>query len=87
MKIVVQRVSRASCTVDGTVTGSIDQGFMLLVGFGRSDTREIARKQAEKVSKLRIFSDENGKINKNIYDVGGSILSISLIRTGGSKSV
>jgi D-tyrosyl-tRNA(Tyr) deacylase len=67
MKIVVQRVSRASCTVDGTVTGSIDQGFMLLVGFGRSDTREIARKQAEKVSKLRIFSDENGKINKNIY--------------------
>ncbi|MBQ1756913.1 MAG: D-tyrosyl-tRNA(Tyr) deacylase [Erysipelotrichaceae bacterium] len=77
MKIVVQRVSRASCTVDGTVTGSIDQGFMLLVGFGRSDTREIARKQAEKISKLRIFSDENGKINKNIYDVGGSILSIS----------
>ena len=77
MKIVVQRVSRASCTVEGTVTGSIGKGYMLLVGFGRNDTKEIARKYAEKVSKLRIFDDENGKINKNIYDVGGSILSIS----------
>ena len=77
MKIVVQRVSRASCTVEGTVTGSIGKGYMLLVGFGRNDTREIARKYAEKVSKLRIFDDENGKINKNIFDVGGSILSIS----------
>ena len=77
MKIVVQRVSRASCTVEGTVTGSIGRGYMLLVGFGRNDTKEIARKYAEKVSKLRIFDDENGKINKNIYDVGGSILSIS----------
>ena len=77
MKIVVQRVSRASCTVEGTVTGSIDKGYMLLVGFGRNDTKEIAKKYAEKVSKLRIFDDENGKINKNIFDVGGSILSIS----------
>ena len=77
MRIVVQRVKEASCTVEGKITGRIDQGFMLLVGFSKSDTREIARKYAEKVSKLRIFSDENGKMNRSIYEVNGSVLSIS----------
>ena len=77
MRIVVQRVKEASCTVEGKITGRIDQGFMLLVGFSKSDTREIARKYAEPVSKLRIFSDENGKMNRSIYEVNGSVLSIS----------
>ena len=77
MRIVVQRVSEASCTVEGKITGKIENGFMLLVGFNKNDTREIARKYAEKVSKLRIFSDENGKMNKSIFEVGGKILSIS----------
>ncbi len=77
MRIVVQRVSEASCRVDGNITGQIEQGFLLLVGFGKNDTREIARKYAEKVSKLRIFSDENGKMNRSIFEVNGKILSIS----------
>ena len=77
MRIVVQRVKEARCTIEGKITGRIDQGFMLLVGFSKSDTREIARKYAEKVSKLRIFSDENGKMNRSIFEVSGSILSIS----------
>ena len=77
MKVVVQRVSQASCTVDDKVTGSIGIGYMLLVGFGLDDTRETVEKYAAKVAKLRIFSDEEGKINRSISDVNGSILSIS----------
>ena len=77
MKVVVQRVSQASCTVDDKITGSIGIGYMLLVGFGLDDTRETVEKYAAKVAKLRIFSDEEGKINRSISDVNGSILSIS----------
>ena len=77
MKLVIQRVSEASCTVDGTVTGSIGKGFMVLCGFGTDDNGQIAKRMAEKLSKLRIFEDEEGKINRSLYDVGGSILSIS----------
>ncbi|MBR4461363.1 MAG: D-tyrosyl-tRNA(Tyr) deacylase [Erysipelotrichaceae bacterium] len=77
MKLVVQRVTQADCVVDGRTTGAIDQGYMVLVGFGVNDDEAIARKMAEKLSKLRIFDDGDGKINRSIYDVQGQILSIS----------
>ena len=77
MRIIIQRVSSASCTVENKVTGQIAQGFMVLVGFGLNDSRETVRKLAEKTARLRIFSDEEGKINRSLKDVGGKILSIS----------
>ena len=77
MRLVIQKVSHASCTVEGSITGKIGVGFMVLVGFTHTDDEAITKKMAEKMSKLRIFEDENGKINKSIYDVGGSVLSIS----------
>ena len=77
MKVVVQRVLNANCKVDNKITGEINTGYLLLVGFGLNDTEQIVFKMANKISKLRIFEDENGKINKSIYDVNGKILSIS----------
>ena len=77
MRVVVQRVANANCKVDNRITGEINTGYLLLVGFGLNDDENIASKMAEKISKLRLFEDENGKINKSIYDVNGSILSIS----------
>ena len=77
MKVVVQKVLSASCTVDNKITGKIDQGFMLLVGFTHSDTIENVNKMAKKIVGLRIFEDESGKMNLSIKDVGGKILSIS----------
>ena len=77
MRVVVQRVSNANCKVDDKITGQIEKGFMLLVGFGLNDNYQIIEKMAEKISKLRIFDDENGKVNKSIFDIGGKILSIS----------
>lgn len=77
MKLVVQRVKEASCTVDEIVTGKIDRGFMVLVGIGVDDNKEIVEKMANKLSKLRVFEDENEKMNLSLYDINGSILSIS----------
>lgn len=77
MKVIVQRVKEASCTVENNITGQIENGYMLLVGFGLDDTRSIVEKVACKIAKLRIFDDENGKINKSIFDVDGKVLSIS----------
>ena len=77
MRLVVQRVLEADCKVDNHITGSIDTGYMVLVGIGQKDDEKIVEKMAEKLSKLRIFSDENDKINLSIHDVGGRILSIS----------
>ncbi len=77
MKLVIQKVSHADCRVDGKITGQIETGFMVLVGIGLNDSREIAEKMAVKLSKLRIFEDENGKINRSIFDAQGRILSIS----------
>lgn len=77
MRLVIQRVSNASCKVEGKITGEINNGFMILVGFNNDDTKQVVEKLANKVSKLRVFDDENGKINKSIFDVGGKILSIS----------
>ena len=77
MRLVIQRVSKASCTVDGNITGQINHGYMILVGMGQGDEKEVVEKFALKVSKLRIFEDENAKMNLSIHDVNGSILSIS----------
>ena len=77
MRIIVQRVKRASCIVDEKVVSSINKGFMLLVGLTHSDTIENAKELARKVNNLRIFSDEFGKMNLNIHDAEGEILSIS----------
>ncbi len=77
MRMVIQKVSEASCTVDGDITGSIGKGFMVLVGIGVDDHETVVEKMAVKMSKLRVFDDENGKINLSIYDTKGSVLSIS----------
>ncbi len=77
MKVIVQKVLSASCTVDNKVTGKIDNGFMLLVGFTHSDTIENVKKMAKKIVGLRIFEDEQGKMNLDIKNVNGKILSIS----------
>ena len=77
MKVIVQKVLSASCTVDNKITGKINQGYMLLVGFIHSDTIENVLKMAKKIVGLRIFEDENGKMNLDIKSVNGEILSIS----------
>lgn len=77
MKVVLQRVKNAKCTVDGKITGQIECGYLLLVGYTHTDTDEINQKMAKKIANLRIFEDENGKMNLSIKDVGGNILSIS----------
>ena len=77
MKLVIQRVSRASVTVRGKVIGRIGQGYLVLVGIGQGDTREDADRLVRKMIGLRIFSDENGKINKSLKDVDGQLLLIS----------
>ena len=77
MRAVLQRVTRASVTVDGEVLGKIGKGFMILLGVENSDTEEITDKMADKICKLRIFEDENGKTNLGLKDVSGSLLLIS----------
>ena len=77
MKIVVQRVKKASVTINGEVHGKINQGYLLLVGFGLNDDESIAEQMADKVLKLRVCDDSNGKMNLSILDIQGEILSIS----------
>ena len=77
MRTVLQRVSRASVTIDGQVTGQIDRGFCLLVGFTHTDTAEQVRWMADKVAGLRIFSDAEDKMNLSLDDVGGAVLVVS----------
>ena len=77
MRLVIQRVKHASVEIDGAIHGKINQGYMILVGIQNEDTREIVGKMAEKVAKLRIFTDEEDKMNLNLSQVDGSILSIS----------
>lgn len=77
MKFVIQRVSEASCTVDGMVTGQIKKGFCVLIGVSNEDTKEIADKMIKKLIGMRIFEDENGKTNLALNDVDGSLLLIS----------
>ena len=77
MRIVIQRVSGASVAVDGKVVGEIGKGFMLLIGVAKGDTAEEAVALADKISKMRIFEDENEKMNLSLLDVGGSVLAVS----------
>lgn len=77
MKAVVQRVSEASVNVDGKCIGSIGNGFLVLLGVGTDDTEEDMKYVADKIIKLRIFSDENDKMNLSLADVGGEMLVIS----------
>ena len=77
MRAVVTRVNEASVTIDGEITGQIGKGFLVLLGITQGDTPELCRKLAEKVLGLRIFTDENYKMNKGLADVGGSVLVVS----------
>jgi len=75
--MVVQRVSRAKVTVQGRLTGEIGTGLMILLGVGKEDTSAIAAAMAEKASNLRIFEDEQGKMNRSLLDVKGEALVVS----------
>ena len=77
MKFVIQRVTEASVTVDEKIIGQINKGFMVLIGVGQNDTKEIADKMVKKLVGLRIFEDENGKTNLSLADVEGQLLLIS----------
>ncbi|THF88443.1 D-tyrosyl-tRNA(Tyr) deacylase [Deinococcus sp. KSM4-11] len=77
MRAVLQRVTHATCTVDGVVTGRTGAGLVVLLGVAPADTAEIARRLAVKLSKLRIFNDDAGKMNRSVLDIGGGVLSIS----------
>ncbi len=77
MKLVIQRVTEASVSVDGELKGEIGKGLMVLLGVGKEDTGETVRKYADKLLKLRIFEDENGKTNLSLADVGGELLIVS----------
>lgn len=77
MKVVLQRVSRASVSIAGQVAGSIGRGFLILLGAAESDTDAVADKMADKICKLRIFEDEDGKTNLSLADVQGEILVVS----------
>lgn len=77
MRIVLQRVAHASVTVDGKETGSIGNGFLLFLGVSDTDTEEIADKMMDKITKLRVFADENGKTNLSLSQVEGEILVVS----------
>ena len=77
MRAVVQRVSRARVTADGSVTGEIAMGLLILLGVGRDDTSAVAASMAGKISNLRIFEDEVGKMNRSLLDVKGSALVVS----------
>ena len=77
MRVVLQRVSRASVRVDGRVTGSIEAGFLVLAGFAPTDTEEQLAWMAEKILGLRVFGDAEGKMNLALADVGGAVLVVS----------
>lgn len=77
MRAVIQRVSSASCSVEGKISGAIAQGFMVLLGIEDADTEEDLTWLAQKIVSMRIFSDENGLMNRSLADVNGTILLIS----------
>lgn len=76
MKLVIQRVTDASVEVDDSIVGEINEGLMVLVGFGITDTVKEADYLAKKLIKLRIFQDENGRMNKSVRDIGGKLLLV-----------
>lgn len=77
MKFVIQKVSQASVSVEGNCVGKIQKGFLVFVGIGKEDTKEIADQYIKKMVQLRIFQDENRKTNLSLTDVGGEVLIIS----------
>lgn len=77
MKLVIQRVTNGTVTVDGEIIGQIGKGYVVLLGVGQEDTEETARRLADKLVKLRIFSDAQGKTNLSLADVDGEVLVIS----------
>lgn len=77
MKAVIQRVESASVSVEGKIAGACKKGFMLLFGAAKGDTEADAELLARKTANLRVFCDENGKMNKSVLDIGGGILAIS----------
>lgn len=77
MKLLIQRVNHAEVTVDSQIVGKIGKGFLVFVGVGHDDTREIADKYLKKLLGLRIFEDENGKTNLSLKDVDGEVLLVS----------
>jgi D-tyrosyl-tRNA(Tyr) deacylase len=77
MRLVVQRVSRARVVVDGQTTGEIERGLVVLVGVGRDDGENVPAAMAAKIAKLRIFDDEQGKMNLSLAEVGGAVLAVS----------
>lgn len=77
MRAVLQRVTQASCTVDGKVTGEIKNGFLVLLGIEDADTDDDQQWLAQKITTMRVFGDENGLMNKSLADMGGNILLIS----------
>ena len=77
MRVVLQRAKRAEVRIDGEIVGQIGQGYVLLVGIGLEDSREDVERIAKKIVQLRVFEDEAGKMNLDIKQIGGAILSIS----------
>ena len=77
MRVILQRSKRASVTVGGSITGAIDSGYVLLVGITHEDTDKDADYCARKIAQMRLFEDEDGKMNRSIFENGGDILSIS----------
>lgn len=77
MKFVVQRVKNAQVDIEGKTVGKIDKGFMVLIGVTHTDTKEVADYLVKKLINLRVFEDENGKMNLSLKDVGGSLLLVS----------
>ena len=77
MRAVVTRVSSASVAISGETVGAIERGYLVLLGIGPNDTGAVADKLAEKICNLRVFEDENGKMNRNLEQVGGALLVVS----------
>ncbi len=77
MRVVIQRVNHAQVKIDDEIVGKIKRGFLLLVGIGQDDDEEVIAKAAQKIAKMRIFEDEEGKTNLSLADVKGQILSVS----------
>ncbi len=77
MKVVIQRVLEAEVTVEGECIGSIGRGFLILLGIGKSDSKEVVDRYIDKIIKMRIFADENGKTNLSLQDIQGEVLVVS----------
>ncbi|CAA9379138.1 MAG: D-aminoacyl-tRNA deacylase, partial [uncultured Chloroflexia bacterium] len=77
MRALIQRVDEASVEVDGTITGQIARGLLVLLGVADGDTADVARKLAEKTANMRIFADADGKFNRSLLDTGGAVLLVS----------